>query len=132
MNADTRPTILVVDDHEATRKLLVASATTSGFRVVDECADAHQALASFKQHEPTAVLMDLSLPGEMDGLAASQVILSLKPHTLVVACSGFSDPDGMLQAFEAGAHRCLRKPIRMEEAHRLFENLFEEIQVVVG
>jgi CheY-like chemotaxis protein len=65
----------------------------------------------------------------MDGLAASTIILEMEPKTLIVACSAFLDPRGMHDAFEAGVHRCLRKPIRMEEAHRLFENLFEELEV---
>ena len=72
--------------------------------------------------------MDINLPGEMDGLDATRLILDTSPDTLVVACSGFSNPDMMELAFEVGVHRCLRKPIRMEEAHRLFENLHQELE----
>jgi CheY-like chemotaxis protein len=122
------PTLLIVDDQKSIRQRLAAAATTGGFRVVDQCADAAEAVASATEHHPDVVLMDVNLPGEMDGLDATRLILEMRPETLVVACSGFSNPDGMEQAFHVGVHRCLRKPIRMEEAHRLFECLHEELE----
>lgn len=122
------PTLLVVDDQKTLRQRLAAAATTGGFRVVAQCRNAAEAVASFEIHRPDVVLMDVNLPGDMDGLDATRLILQMRPETLVVACSGFSSPHAMERAFLVGVHRCLRKPIRMEEAHRLFENLHQEIE----
>ena len=56
--------VLLVDDHavvrEGYRKLLEKHA---GIAVIAEAADATSAYQAYKQHQPTVVIMDVSMPG---------------------------------------------------------------------
>jgi len=66
-------TILVVDDHEDIRTLL--SITLEGDYRVLEAADGEEALRVAKKEKPVAVLLDVMMPGELDGL---QVLNAIK------------------------------------------------------
>ena len=58
--------ILVVDDHADIRKLM---SITLGKRFeILEAPDAETALMLIEQHHPRVVLLDVMMPGKMDGL----------------------------------------------------------------
>ena len=56
-----RPTILVVDDDAATRKMINTALTESGFDVVD-AGTASEAVSAINREDPDVVLLDLILP----------------------------------------------------------------------
>lgn len=66
-------TILIVDDHEDIRTLL--SITLEGDYKVLEACDGEEALQLVKSEKPVAVLLDVMMPGELDGL---QVLNAIK------------------------------------------------------
>ena len=66
-------TILVVDDHEDIRRLM--SITLEGDYTVLEASDGQQALQIIRRELPVAVLLDVMMPGELDGL---QVLNAIK------------------------------------------------------
>ena len=59
-------TILIVDDHADMRRLLSITAGKE-YRVV-EAADSESALEAIQRLRPDAVLLDIMMPGAMDGL----------------------------------------------------------------
>lgn len=65
--------ILVVDDHEDIRTLL--SITLEGDYKVLEACDGDEALRLVKSEKPVAILLDIMMPGELDGL---QVLNAIK------------------------------------------------------
>jgi len=65
--------ILIVDDQPVIRRLLAV--TLNKDYLVLEARDGEGALVSIHQHHPRAVLLDVMLPGAMDGL---QVLDALK------------------------------------------------------
>ncbi|MEB3303246.1 MAG: response regulator, partial [Cyanobacteriota bacterium] len=68
-DADTnpKPTLLVVDDEPAVRRVLVMRLQLAGYRVV--CAeDGEQALELFHREQPDLVVLDVMLP-KLDGFA---------------------------------------------------------------
>ena len=74
--------LLIVDDDERIRHLIktvVGDAAT----VVCECGDGAQARASYAEHEPDWVLMDLSMP-EVDGLTATRQIRADYPAARII------------------------------------------------
>lgn len=79
-----RPTILIVEDHAATRNAMVAllDGALPWCRLV-AVDTAEAALALCAQALPTVVIMDISLPG-MNGIEATQQIRALFPHAQVV------------------------------------------------
>ena len=68
------PAILIVDDHSDIRRLL--SITLGKEFEILEAEDGVSALAAIRRHQPKAVLLDVMMPGEMDGLQVLDAIKS--------------------------------------------------------
>lgn len=70
--------VLIVDDHSDIRRLL---AITLGreFELI-EADNGEAALAAVQRHMPRAVLLDVMMPGEMDGF---QVLEAIKSHPIM-------------------------------------------------
>ncbi|WP_242472651.1 response regulator [Rhodoferax fermentans] len=72
------PTILMVDDHPAIRRLLrVALGNT--FRII-EAESGVDALAAIQREHPRLVLLDVMMPGELDGLQVLDAIRADPSH----------------------------------------------------
>ena len=124
--------VLIVEDHAAYRERLTSAAQAKGFQVLPPCERADQALDAFHTEHPDIVVIDLHLKGESDGLSLCQLMVDLNSRVRVVASSSFADPELMDRAFQSGADRCLRKPFRVDEALRLFENMAVEFDEVLS
>ena len=116
------PTIVVVDDAPDVRMLLKTKLRLSGrLDVVGEGADGYDAVELARQHHPSLMLLDVSMPGR-DGLAALPLVLDVSPTTRVVMFSGF-DAAGLAEhTRRLGATEFLEKSVPMEE---LVERLLE-------
>ena len=108
------PTIVVVDDAPDVRMLLKTQLRLSGrLDVVGEGADGYDAVELARQHHPTLMLLDVSMPGR-DGLAALPLVLDVSPTTRVVMFSGF-DAAGLAEhTRRLGAAEFLEKSVPME------------------
>jgi CheY-like chemotaxis protein len=106
----TPRTVMVVDDHNAmrrmARKLVLESLPHCD---VHEARDGRDALVTLVLSRPSLVLMDLHLP-DMDGLAATRRILAQAPTTTVIAMSLSDDWRYHRLAAEAGAIAFVPKP----------------------
>lgn len=120
--------VLVVDDHPNHRRLLLSAAQARGFRLLEPCSSSQEAIAACSQHRPEVVVLDLHLQGGFDGFALCELVRDICPQARIVVSSSFAESDLMERVFAAGAHRCLRKPFRMDEALRLFEHLAVELE----
>jgi DNA-binding NarL/FixJ family response regulator len=82
-----KPTVLIVDDHEAFRTSARALLEADGFDVIGEAADGLEAIEAVALLHPDVVLLDIQLPGE-DGLAvAEQLAAASDPPALVLISS---------------------------------------------
>ncbi len=120
--------VLILHNRDTLRQRVNAAAVASGFPVIEACESADEALTYVHAQRPSVVFMDMAFAEQPTALATIQAILDVHPATLVVACSAFGSSDMMGKAFEAGAHRCLGKPVRIEDAVRLFEQLHRELK----
>ena len=95
--------VLLVDDHALVRSglsLLMESA--DDVQVVGEAADGPRAVELVQSLSPDVVLMDLSMPG-MDGVEATREVLRVRPESVVVVLTSFSDQPRVTDALRAGA-----------------------------
>ena len=84
---DVRPTVLIVDDHEAFRASARALLDADGFEVIGEAADGKEALAAVAALRPQIVLLDIQLP-DIDGLTvAERLAASPDPPAVVLVSS---------------------------------------------
>lgn len=117
-------TVLVVDNLEEVRGLLGAWLARRGFRVA-EAADGEGAVEQARRLVPDLILMDLKMPGGMDGIAAAQSIrgdLGLR-QVPIVAVSADNTEFYKGKAREAGFDDYIVKPFETEELERVLERL---------
>jgi len=124
MNEMKRPArILVVDDEERNRRLLVAMLETEGYSAA-EAADGAQALELARQNPPDLVLLDIMMPG-IDGY---EVARTLKADAAtkaipVVMVTALDDRESRLRGLEAGAEEFVIKPVDRNELRIRVRNL---------
>lgn len=109
------PIVLVVEDDEGLRSLVVDAISLLGVPVID-CASADDALSMLEESSSIALVMtDICMPGSMDGLELAQVIWLRWPCLPVILTSGNkSVPDGQLPSHAS----FLRKPWSLDALHQ--------------
>ena len=81
-----RPTVLIVDDHEAFRESASALLEAEGFEVAGEAADGAAALEKVERLRPQIVLLDIQLPG-LDGFGVAERLAGAPDPPMVVLIS---------------------------------------------
>jgi two-component system nitrogen regulation response regulator NtrX len=105
--------VLIIDDEPNIRRMVGALLAAEGFEV-REAADGATGLVRAAESEPDAVLLDLSMPGELDGLATLGRLREALPDTPVVMMSGKAGLGDAVKATKLGAFNFLEKPLSPE------------------
>jgi DNA-binding NarL/FixJ family response regulator len=109
-------TLLLCDDHRVVREALADLLMTLPLvTAVSQAGSAEEVLARYPTLLPSAVLMDVRLPG-IDGVTATLQLLKEHPSARVLLLSGEVREDDRLRALSAGALGFLPKDI---DAHGL-------------
>jgi adenylate cyclase len=128
------PRILVVDDNETNRDILVTRLEAHGYQTL-QAADGEEALRGVAQHRPDLVLLDVMMPN-LDGVEAcrrlkSDRAVAFTPVILVTAKAATQD---IVAGLDAGADEYLTKPVdqaalvaRVRSALRI-KSLHEQVQ----
>ena len=91
--------LLLVEDNERLRPALAAGlAATGALRVVGDCGSGEEALAHCLAGPPDAILMDVQLAGQLNGIEAAVAIRREFPRLPVVFYS-IQDDDAYYRAF---------------------------------
>jgi NarL family two-component system response regulator LiaR len=108
--------VLLVDDHKIVREGVRAFLhTLEDIKVVAEAESGKEAVDAVEQHQPEVVLMDLELPGELDGVAATRQIRKSCPQTQVIVVTSHHQDEYIFPAVRAGAISYLLKDIEPDE-----------------
>ena len=113
--ADTKATILVVDDNTDNVEILRAFLESRGFTIA-EARDGRTALSRMEEVKPDLVLLDVMMPG-MDGWEVCRII---KQHpqlgdtkvVMVTAKGGFEDK---FEGLRSGADDYVVKPVDFKD-----------------
>jgi pilus assembly protein CpaE len=110
--------VLIADDVTETREILEkALYFEKDMVVVGKAANGREAVAMARQLQPHVVLMDINMP-EMDGIAATEAILTHVPGTQVIILSVQHEQEYLRRAMLAGAREYLIKPPDSDELVR--------------
>lgn len=102
--------VVLVDDHNVVRKGLRSYLESfADIRIVGEAASGEDLLPTLASWQPDVIVMDLLLPGGMDGLEATRLARAQRPETQVVALTAYTDDARVVAALRAGAIGYVRK-----------------------
>ena len=106
---EARGRVLLIDDHEMSRRGLAAMLSTVDWvEVVGEAGGCQPGLAEIERLQPDIVLLDIRMP-DMDGLACLEAIKSLEHPVAVVIVTLYDDRRYVLDAIRKGAAGYLLK-----------------------
>lgn len=103
--------VLVVDDSAFMRKVLEnLIAADLQMQVAGHAKDGREAVALAESLKPDVITMDINMP-HMDGLQATELIMSRNPRPIVIVSSESREgADSTLRALELGAIEFVAKP----------------------
>ncbi|MGB3211403.1 MAG: response regulator [Desulforhopalus sp.] len=120
--------ILVVDDMEEQRVLATQILELLGY-AVDTASSGEEAVKKCRESEFHLIILDMIMPGGMDGLTTYKQINASREGQKIVIASGFSNSLRVRRAQESGAGMYLKKPYTIKA---LAEAVYHELAVEVA
>ncbi len=124
---DVSPRVLVVEDEENVRDLLLTVLAENGYRV-DAVRSGEEALRQLDQQLYDLVLLDLNLPG-MHGLNVLGAGPALQTDAQFIVMTAFGSIDSAVEAMKLGAVDFIKKPFRTEELLHILSRAREELEL---
>ncbi|CAM3777706.1 MULTISPECIES: response regulator [Paenibacillus] len=113
MNEPSKHKVLIVDDQNGIRILLVEVFSSEGYETF-QAANGKAALEIVKLHAPDLVLLDMKIPG-MDGLEILKHIKQMNPDIKVIMMTAYGELDMIKEATDLGALMHFTKPFDIDE-----------------
>jgi CheY-like chemotaxis protein len=118
--------VLVVDDTEHVRDMLVQMLELDGFEVVGEAASGEEAISLAQSSDPNVIVMDYVMP-DLDGLSAAKAIKQERPTQPIILYTAYLDANVESQAREAGVALVVGKVEGLNQLERYINELCRDI-----
>lgn len=109
-----RPGIFIVEDEAVVAEHIERTLLDLGYRVLGRTGNGSDVVRQVMRLRPDLVLMDIGLPGEVDGLAAAAAIRT-ESSIPVVFLTGLSDVETLERAGISGPFGYVVKPFRQAD-----------------
>ena len=107
--------VVLVDDHHVVRQGIRSYLESyPDLVVVGEAESGEAALEQVERWLPEVVVMDLLMPGGIDGIETTRHLRERSPHTQVVVLTAFTDEARVVAALRVGAIGYVRKDAKPE------------------
>ncbi len=120
VTADSRGTVVVVDDSRMIRKMLRAILEEAGYTVVAEAANGVEAVEEYKKFKPDTITLDVTMP-EMDGVEALRQIMEYDKDAYAIMITAAGQQQKVIEALKIGAAKFIMKPFLKEDVINNFE-----------
>ena len=121
-----KETILVIEDNEAARNVVVSMLEELGY-MVNVAIDGPSGVSLFKTSPEIAlVLSDFSMSGGMTGIEVARAIRMIKPGTAFIIMSGYTGVIPTLEAPELANIAVIPKPFTMLEISRVLREVLDQ------
>jgi len=119
--------ILVMDDEEPIRDIILASLGKLGYEVVSS-QDGQEAIQIYSQYKSSgkpfdAVILDLTIPGGMGGAEVIVQLRAIDSNVKAICASGYSNDPIMANCSEYGFDKALAKPYRIGDLSEVLADL---------
>ena len=102
--------VVLVDDHHVVRQgLRIYLESFPDLQIAGEAASGEEALRLIELWLPDVVVIDLLMPGGIDGVETIRRINQLTPHTQIIALTSYTDDARVIAVLRAGAIGYVRK-----------------------
>lgn len=123
------PKILIVDDEPKLVRLAQELLVATGFTVV-AASDGKTAIGMAALEQPDLILLDIMLPGELDGFQVAERIRQFSNVPIIMLTARDQEVD-LLQGFDAGADDYVTKPFNAKELLARIRVLLKRMQSTV-
>jgi two-component system KDP operon response regulator KdpE len=106
-------TIVIIEDEPKLAKLVKISLESEGYTAVI-ASDGKSGLRLIEEKSPALVILDIVLPGDMNGFEVARAIRSFSDVPIIILSSRISEADKLL-GFQAGADDYVTKPFSCPE-----------------
>jgi DNA-binding response OmpR family regulator len=126
MSSESEQTLLIVEDQQDVQKLLSLALAKPNRRILQALDAEEGARLTFAEH-PDLILLDIMMPGQMDGLDLLREIRndSEVRSTPVIILSARAQNSDRKIAIEAGADDYLIKPFRLAELQAMMDRYLQ-------
>jgi DNA-binding NtrC family response regulator len=118
-----KPRILVVDDEEKIRKILVRLLEDEEYHV-KAVENGNRAIAMASTYQPDLILMDQNMPG-INGIETMIAIREKLPGVMVIIITAFGEVAHAVDAIKKGAYDYIEKPFDNEKLLLLIKRAVE-------
>lgn len=125
MSKQNQPLILIVDDEEAHRLMLLTLMEEWGFKAI-EAENGLKAVERVKKAPVDLILMDLRMP-DMDGIEATRQISRYNPAIPIIIMTAYSSIPSAVEALKAGAYEYQTKPLDFDALRLIMGRALEHI-----
>jgi CheY-like chemotaxis protein len=131
-NAVTIPSykVLVVDDEEEVRKLLVTFLSQQGHQCL-QAMDGADALDKVIRNRFDAIITDVIMP-KMNGIALTKELLKRYPKLPIMAMTGHDNEFSSVAAMASGAQEFIKKPFSLAEFATRFNKMMNGHEIPLG
>src|SRR2546430_6069444 len=120
--------VTVVDDDLGMCRLLRSFLSERGYQAVTT-VNAEDALQRYHADRPAAIILDVTLPGCMDGLEALAAFRKIDRDVPVIMLSGDLRTPTVVQAMKLGASDFIGKPFKDSELETSLANALKHRQL---
>ena len=113
--------ILIVEDESLIAWDLEQCLTHLGYAVLGLASSGQEAIAKALALRPDLILLDIRLPGNVDGLEAAARIRA-QLQTVIVYMTAYADEPTVQRALVGDPAMVMRKPFQISELQRVLES----------
>ena len=117
--------VLVVDDE---KDFLEATVKRLGKRDIDATGvlSGEEALKIMREKLFDVVILDIKMPGGMDGIEALREMKKIRPLTEVILLTGHASVETSIEGMKIGAFDYLLKPVKLEDLMQKLAQAFDK------
>jgi len=124
MNSEIKKRVLLVeDDKEIRNSFTVIVNSSAQFSVVNGYSSCEEAIKHLNADKPDIVLMDIELPGGMNGIKGAKIIKDKWPTTDIIMVTVYEDSDMVFEALKSGASGYITKSANYRELLSALEEI---------
>jgi DNA-binding NarL/FixJ family response regulator len=102
--------VLVVEDHAVIRGVIrLACENAHGIEVIGEVETGEEALAAIEADPPDVIVLDLALPGRLQGLDVARHLRAENHPARILVLTGLTDEQTLFESIRAGVDGYLEK-----------------------